>query len=64
MLAEFSKDGAPKCAGLELHRYTVDELKTRIGEAFTLVATEPYTYINPWGSPRPYIYALFRKATD
>lgn len=61
IIAEFSKDGAPKCAGLELHRYTVDELVERCGSSFTLLNHENYIFINPNGDKRPYIYCLFKK---
>ncbi len=61
LLAEFSTKGVPKCAGLELHRYSVEEMTERIGAGFKLVKHEDYTYINPAGDPRPYIYALYRK---
>ena len=61
LLAEFSTTGAPTCAGLELHRYSIEEMTRRMGEAFELVEYEDYTYINPFGDPRPYIYALYRK---
>ena len=64
LLAEFSIEGAPKCAGLELHRYSIGEMTQRIGKDFELVAHEKYTYINPSGAPRPYIYALYRKIMD
>jgi len=61
LLAEFSTTGAPKCAGLDLHRYSIDEMAGRMGPAFELVMHEDYTYTNPFGDPRPYIYALFKK---
>lgn len=61
LLAEFSKTGAPKCAGLELHRYSAKELSQRMNPDFQLVHKEEYTYTNPWGDPRPYIYTLYRK---
>jgi hypothetical protein len=61
LLAEFSTAGAPKCAGLELHRYSIEEMTERMGENSELVKHEKYTYINPFGDPRPYIYALYRK---
>lgn len=64
LLAEFSLTGAPKCAGLELHRYSVKEMSERLGSEFRLIAHEDYTYINPSGEKRPYIYALFKKNTD
>lgn len=61
LLAEFSLDGAPKCAGLELHRYSAEEMAERIGEDFALAKAERYTFINPFGDQRPYVYALFKR---
>jgi len=61
LLAEFSITGASKCAGLELHRYAVKEMTERMGAEFELVKHEDYTFINPSGDARPYIYALYRK---
>jgi SAM-dependent methyltransferase len=61
IFAEFSMTGAPKCAGLTLHRYSVDELSIRLGSSFKPVSQFDYTYINPLGEPRPYIYVLFKK---
>ena len=61
LLAEFSTTGAPKCAGLELHRYSVEEITERMGSEFVLIKHEDYTYINPFGDPRPYMYALYQK---
>lgn len=61
MFAEFSKVGAPKCAGLTLHRYSVEELSERLGPEFQLIIHNDFTYINPGGEPRPYIYTLFRR---
>ncbi len=61
LFAEFSTDGAAKCAGLSLHRYSAEELSDRLGPSFRMVAQQNYTYINPNGDPRPYIYALFKR---
>ena len=61
LFAEFPPHGAPKCAGLELHRYSVEELTQRLGDRFTLVDQFDHTYINPAGDPRPYLYALFQR---
>lgn len=62
LFAEFSKTGAPKCAGLPLHRYSAEELSSRLGPSFRLVSRKDHTYINPNGDPRPYIYVLFKRA--
>ena len=61
MFAEFSKTGAPKCAGLTLHRYSIEELSGNLDPSFKLVSDFEYTYINPFGDPRPYIYALYKR---
>lgn len=61
MLAEFSSTGAPMCAGLDVHRYSVSEMTKRLGEEFELVYSEDYTFVNPAGAPRPYVYALFHR---
>ena len=60
LLAEFAETGAPRCAGLDVHRYTVDEMARRLGPDFALVQAEHYVFTNPSGDPRPYVYALFR----
>jgi SAM-dependent methyltransferase len=61
IFAEFSKTGALKCAGLTLHRYSIEELSEKLGSSFKLVSHFDYTYINPNGDPRPYIYALYKR---
>jgi 2-polyprenyl-3-methyl-5-hydroxy-6-metoxy-1,4-benzoquinol methylase len=61
IFAEFSLIGAPKCAGLTLHRYSIDELSTNLGSSFKIVSHFDYTYINPSGDSRPYIYALYKR---
>jgi len=52
----------PRCAGLDLHLYSVEEMSARMRPEFELLRHEDYTYINPAGDPRPYIYALYRHA--
>lgn len=61
LLAEFSEAGVPRCAGLDVHRYTADEMARRLGGEFTLVKAEDYVFTNPAGAARPYVYALFRR---
>lgn len=61
LFAEFSSNGATKCAGLDLHRYSLEELKDRCSSNFKLVGHDYYTYHNPNGGERPYIYCLFKR---
>jgi len=64
LLAEFATSGAPHCAGLKLHRYAIEEMTARMGTTFELVNAEQYTFITPFGDPRPYLYALYTKRHD
>lgn len=61
VFAEFSLIGASKCAGLTLQRYSIEELSINGGSFFKIVSHFDYTYINPSGDPRPYIYVLFKR---
>lgn len=61
LFAEFSIKGVSKCAGLELHRYSVEELTERLGSTYQLVNSFEHVYTNPTGDPRPYIYCLYQK---
>ena len=61
LIAVFSSDGVEKCCGLDLQRYNLEMLQQGSGKAFKLIETFNYTYINPFGDKRPYIYTLFQK---
>ncbi|PHS71027.1 MAG: methyltransferase type 12 [Methylophaga sp.] len=61
IFAEFSKKGASKCAGLTLHRYSIEELSERLNSSFRLVSSFDYTFINPNGDSRPYVYGLYKR---
>jgi SAM-dependent methyltransferase len=61
LIAVFSEDGAPKCCGLDLQRYNLKMLETKLGPNFKLISSFNYTFINPFGGERPYIYTLFQR---
>jgi SAM-dependent methyltransferase len=61
LIAVFSLDGAKKCCGLDVQRYNLERLQQGLGKAFKLIKTFNFTYINPFGGERPYIYTLFQK---
>lgn len=61
ILAEYNLNGATKCAGLPVHRYSKEMLQEKIGDAFKLVDSFEYIYTMPHGDLRPYIYTLFQK---
>lgn len=61
LLAEFAPDGAQRCAGLPVHRYSLKEMEERLGDGFVAVAERRHVYHNPNGDPRPYVYGLFQR---
>ena len=60
LLAQFSKNGAARCAGLDVRRYALGDFEKYL-PAYKVLASREHTYYNPSGEARPYIYALFRK---
>ena len=61
LFAQFSTEGATKCAGLNIHRYSLKDISERLGDNFQVVNQFDHTYINPYGDPRPYIYVLYKR---
>lgn len=63
IIAVFALDGAEKCCGLQLQRYNTEMLQEKLGNDFVLVNSFNHTFVNPYGGKRPYVYALFQRAS-
>lgn len=63
IIAAFNLKGATKCSGLPVTRYNQEMLQEKLGENFVLKAAFDYTFINPSGDEREYIYTLFQRTT-
>jgi SAM-dependent methyltransferase len=61
IIAAFALDGAAKCSGLPVQRYSVETLSDFLGDGFKLIEGFDYTYHMPSGDTRPYIYTRFQK---
>lgn len=61
ILAEFNMEGAKKCCGLDVVNYDSAKLQNGLGENFKLLKEFNYTYIQPSGNTRAYVYTLFQK---
>lgn len=61
ILATFNLQGAAKCSGLPVRRYSKLMLKEKLKENFELVDSFEYLYTMPSGDTRPYIYTLFKR---
>lgn len=61
-LAEFAEDGALKCSGLNVQRYSLDDMLEFLGAEFELIDSFRYIYTMPSRTDRSYNYALFRRS--
>ena len=61
ILAEFNLEGAKKCSGLDVFNYNEEMLHERLGTDFVLLKSFNYTYTQPSGNTREYVYTLFQK---
>jgi SAM-dependent methyltransferase len=61
VLSAFALNGATMCSGLPVQRYSVETLSEFLGNDFELVESLDYTYHNPSGDLRPYVYTRFQK---
>jgi len=61
IIAAFNLNGAPKCSGLPVFRYDAEMLQKKLGKEFQLKEAFDYTYIQPSGDTREYVYTLFQR---
>lgn len=61
ILAEFNLDGAKKCCGLNVVNYDVEMFQKGLGKEFELIKSFNYTYTQPSGNTREYVYSLFKR---
>ncbi|RMG84556.1 MAG: class I SAM-dependent methyltransferase [Bacteroidetes bacterium] len=61
IIATFNLQGATKCSGLPVFRYDEKMLDEKTGPDFRLVESFNYTYVQPSGNTREYVYTLFKK---
>jgi len=60
LVATFAADGPTRCSGLEVARYSPDELHAEFGAPFQLMASEREEHVTPAGVRQAFIYCLCR----
>jgi 2-polyprenyl-3-methyl-5-hydroxy-6-metoxy-1,4-benzoquinol methylase len=60
IISTFAEDGATKCSGLDVVRYSVASLQHELGALFTLVHSEEEFHPTPFGTTQKFIYCHFR----
>jgi Methylase involved in ubiquinone/menaquinone biosynthesis len=64
IVAAFAHDGPAKCSGLDVIRYSPDQLKNEFGDEFHLVQSLSEDHITPSGGIQRFVYCCFRRQMD
>jgi SAM-dependent methyltransferase len=62
IMGTFAPEAPPKCSGLDVKRYSVEELVTTLGPEFELKRHDKKLHITPGGVEQMYIYCHFQKS--
>lgn len=60
IIATFAEDGPTRCSGLDVVRYSAEELHTSFGADFRLLDTRPERHRTPSGVEQSFRYCVFR----
>lgn len=60
VIGTFAEDGPKKCSGLDVARYTADELHAELGPEFVLVTTRRQEHVTPWSAPQAFTFCACR----
>ena len=60
IVATFASDGPTKCSGLDVVRYTPQELHDQFGSEFQLLESAREEHHTPTGAIQPFVYCLCR----
>lgn len=61
ILSTFADDGPEKCSGLDVQRYSEEELAAALGHDFQCAWTERRTHVTPWGSEQKFVIAVLKR---
>ncbi len=59
LVATFAADGPTRCSGLDVHRYSREDLHGEFGAGFDLVTSEREEHITPAGVTQAFVYCLW-----
>lgn len=63
VLATFGSEGPKRCSGLDVHRYSIDELAGLLGGAFDLCSHEREDHTTPSGNRQQFLYSWWQAKT-
>ena len=62
VIATFAEDGPLQCSGLDVARYSPEQLIAAMGEGFTPITTEREIHHTPSGGEQPFTWVLARRS--
>ena len=62
VIATFAEDGPVQCSGLDVARYSADELIAAMGEGFAPITTEREIHRTPAGGEQPFTWVVARRS--
>ena len=64
IIGTFAEDGPLKCSGLEIKRYSVDQISGLFKETFELVESFKILHKTPFDTEQSFTFCVLRKFTD
>jgi len=61
IISTFADDGALKCSGLEVERYSIEKMQQTIGKDFHLLQSFREEHLTPFETTQNFLYAHFQK---
>jgi trans-aconitate methyltransferase len=63
VISAFGPDGPDQCSGLEVRRWSVEELSERLAPFATPIETRRTTHVTPQGSPQSFVTVVARRSS-
>lgn len=63
LLSTFAPDGPTSCSGLEVRRWSTEEIMAFMGDDFELQSSDRQVHVTPWGSEQPFTTWLWRRVS-
>ncbi|HTT08319.1 MAG TPA: class I SAM-dependent methyltransferase [Gammaproteobacteria bacterium] len=64
IIGTFAPEAPPRCSGLPVQRYSLEQLKRTMGGEFDLKRSHKELHVTPGGVEQTYLYCHFRRETD
>lgn len=61
IIGTFAEDGPTQCSGLDVRRYSSDQLEAVFSGEFSLIETDSEEHVTPWGSNQHFTWVVLRR---